>query len=370
MDSIYKMKTVGIEDKKLTLQEKSCDKSKAGFRIKKTAIPVMSILMVLTAISFMISFTIGRYNISLPLLINVFLSRISGVSGDWAPAVSTVIFDIRLPRILAALLIGGAMAMSGSSYQGLFKNPMVSPDILGASAGAGFGAAMAILFSLGTAGIQISAFIFGLGAVALTLTIGKAISKGGGITLVLVLTGMVVSTLFSSFISITKYVADPDSKLPAITFWLMGGLSSVTSKDVLLLSILLVAGSSPLMLIRWKLNVLSFGDEEAQALGVDTKRLRLLTITCSTLLTAACVSICGMVGWIGLVIPHMARLLVGPNFKILMPASALMGAVFLLAVDDVARCAFTVEIPLGILTALIGAPFFLYLLMKGKKGWI
>jgi iron complex transport system permease protein len=262
------------------------------------------------------------------------------------------------------------MALAGASYQGMFKNPMVSPDILGASAGAGFGAAVAILCSLGVAGVQIMAFLFGIGAVVLTLAICKLISKGSNVTLILVLAGMVVSTLFASFISITKYVADPDNKLPAITFWLMGGLTTVGTKDVVLLFSLLFTGAIPLFVIRWKLNVLSFGDEEAQALGVDVRQIRLLVIASSTLLTASCVSVCGLVGWIGLIIPHMTRLIVGPNFKILIPAATLIGAIFLLIVDDVARCAFPVEIPLGILTALIGAPFFLYLLIKGKKGWI
>jgi iron complex transport system permease protein len=298
------------------------------------------------------------------------IGHIAGIAGDWSPTVTTVIFEIRLPRILAALLIGAAMSLSGASYQGMFKNPMVSPDILGASAGAGFGAAMAILASLGTVGIQVSAFFFGLAAVAITLEIGKTISRGNNVTLGLVLTGMVVSTLFQAFISITKYVADPDSKLPAITFWLMGGLSSVGPKEAMRLLVILTVGSVPLFLVRWKLNVLSFGDEESQALGVNVRGIRFLVIACSTLLTAACVSVCGLVGWIGLVIPHIARLIVGPNFKTLIPASAIIGGAFLIVVDDIARCAFAIEIPLGILTALVGAPFFLCLLMRERKGWV
>lgn len=333
-------------------------------------VPIMLLLVSLLLVTFIASFTFGRYEIPLQLLLKVFFGKILGIEGTWTPTVQTVVFDIRLPRILAALLIGGAMALAGASYQGMFKNPMVSPDILGASAGAGFGAAVAILCSLGVAGVQIMAFLFGIGAVVLTLAIGKLISKGSNVTLILVLAGMVVSTLFASFISITKYVADPDNKLPAITFWLMGGLTTVGTNDVVLLFFLLFTGAIPLFVIRWKLNVLSFGDEEAQALGVDVRQIRLLVIASSTLLTAACVSVCGLVGWIGLIIPHMTRLLVGPNFKILIPAATLIGAIFLLIVDDVARCAFPVEIPLGILTALIGAPFFLYLLIKGKKGWI
>ena len=181
---------------------------------------------------------------------------------------------------------------------------------------------------------------------------------------------MVIATLFNSFTSMIKYVADPDSKLPAITFWLMGGLSSVTVKDALLLTGITIMSSIPLYILRWKLNVLSFGDEEAESLGVNVKAIRIWVILCSTMLTAACVSISGLIGWIGLIIPHMARLLVGPNYRILLPASTFLGAIFLMLVDDVARCTFDFEIPLGILTSLFGAPFFLYLLSKGKKSWL
>ncbi|HSQ42068.1 MAG TPA: iron ABC transporter permease [Fibrobacteraceae bacterium] len=331
----------------------------------RAALPSLALLLLFSLVA---SFSLGRYGLPVSSLGRALWEGVTGAtSGD--SIAQTVLFEIRLPRILAAVLTGGSMALAGASYQGMFKNPMVSPDILGASAGAGFGAALAILLSRTAAEIQIYAFLCGLGAVVLTMTIARSISRSESMTLVLVLTGMVVSTLFSSLISITKFVADPDNKLPAITFWLMGGLASVGKHDALLLLALSAAASLPLFLIRWKLNVLAFGDEEARALGIDVPHLRLLVILASTLLTAASVSLCGMVGWIGLVIPHMARLLVGPNFKTLLPASALLGATFLLWVDNAARCVFPVEIPLGILTSLVGAPFFLYLLMKGKKGW-
>lgn len=331
---------------------------------------IMAVLIIMPVIAFLISFTVGRYAISIPDILNVFFSKIFGLKATWSDTVETVIFKVRNPRILAAMIVGGALSMSGATYQGLFKNPMVSPDILGASAGAGFGAAIGILMSLGIVGIQVSSFLFGLGAVALTFLISTIIGRGNNTVLILVLTGMVVSTLFSSFISMTKYLADPYSKLPAITFWLMGGLSTISMKDVKIIIIPILIGAVPLVLLRWKLNVLSFGEEEAKALGIDTSRLRLIFIICSTLLTAASVSICGMVGWIGLIIPHLARMIVGPNYKVLLPASLLIGSTFLLLVDDVARSVFPLEIPLGILTSLIGAPFFIYLLLKGKKGWI
>lgn len=340
------------------------------FNKKKKNNYIMLILFVMALAAFLISFTLGRYAISIPEILNIFFAKLLGFNSTWPETVETVIFNVRIPRIVAAMLVGASLSVSGATYQGLFKNPMVSPDILGASAGAGFGAAIAILLSFGTAEIQIAAFLFGLGAVGLTYLVSTIISKGDNSTLVLVLTGMVISTLFSSLISMVKYVADPESKLPAITFWLMGGLSSIRTVDVKAVLIPMLISSIPLLLLRWKLNVLSFGDEEAKALGLDTSKLRMIIIICSTLLTASSVSICGMIGWIGLIIPHLARMLVGPNYKVLLPASLLIGSTFLLLVDDIARSAFAIEIPLGILTSLFGAPLFLYLLMKGKKGWI
>ncbi len=331
---------------------------------------IMAALFATLVVAFLLSFMIGRYAISVPELLNVFLSKIFGYPTAWSDTIETVIFQVRIPRILAAMLVGSALSVSGATYQGLFKNPMVSPDILGASAGAGFGASFGILLSLGIVGIQISSFLSGLCAVALTFIISMLIGKGNNTVLILVLTGMVVSTLFSSFISMTKYLADPYSKLPAITFWLMGGLSGISMTDIKIIIVPILIGTVPLVLLRWKLNVLSFGDEEAKALGIDTSKLRLIFIICSTLLTAASVSICGMIGWIGLIIPHLARMLVGPNYKVLLPASFLIGSTFLLLVDDIARSVFPLEIPLGILTSLIGAPFFIYLLLKGRKGWI
>jgi iron complex transport system permease protein len=328
------------------------------------------IIMLLPVLAIFISLDAGRYPVTISQFFSVISSDILKIDASKYGTIRTILFNVRIPRILCALMVGAALSVSGAAYQGLFKNPMVSPDILGASAGAGFGAAFAILLSFGNFGIQFSAFLFGVVAVSVTYLISSIIGKGSNATLVLVLTGMVVSALFSSFISITKYVADPYDKLPAITFYLMGGLSSVTMKDVKILSIPLIVGIIPLILLRWKLNVLSFGDEEARALGVDTSKMRIITILCSTLITAGAVSISGMIGWIGLVIPHMARMLVGPNFKVLLPASLLIGSTFLLLVDDVARCAFPMEIPLGILTSLIGAPFFIYLLIKGRRGWI
>lgn len=338
--------------------------------ILRTPNCTMTVLVILLFVTFLFSFTIGRYGIQFHELVNIFISRTLELHKTWSDTAEIVLFNVRFPRVLAAMIIGSGLSLSGATYQGLFKNPMVSPDLLGASAGAGFGAAIAILLSFNAIEIQISAFLFGIGAVMLTYIISTIIGRNNNAILILVLTGMVVSTLFSSFISLIKYVADPYSKLPAITFWLMGGLSSISSKDVLILAILTLLGALPLYLIRWKLNVLSFGEEEANALGVDTFKIRILVIFCSTLMTASAVSISGIIGWVGLIIPHFARLIVGPNYKVLIPASILIGSTYLLIVDDIARSLFSMELPLGILTSLLGAPFFIFMLIKGKKGWI
>lgn len=322
-----------------------------------------AVLLILVCISFML----GRYPVSLSELkryiFSVFTGDNSGISGT----VSSIITNIRFPRIAASILVGAALALSGASYQGVFKNPMVSPDILGASAGAGFGAALGILMSLPAAGIQLMSFFFGLGAVGLSYLISRIVGRRQNITLVLVLSGMVISSLLSAFISLIKYVADPYSKLPEITFWLMGSLSSITIKDLGRVSIPVIFGITVLVLIRWRINVMAFGDEEASALGINTNRLRLAVIICSTLITSSVVSISGQIGWIGLLIPHLCRMLIGPDNKYLIPAALLAGSSYLLIVDNLARNLFSVEIPLGILTSVLGAPFFIYLLLHCKK---
>ncbi|MBY9077338.1 iron ABC transporter permease [Paenibacillus sp. HN-1] len=329
---------------------------------------VAVVLILCACVVFLGSFTWGRYGISLEQMAEILAGRLRGQAADWSNPVETVLLKVRVPRIFAAMLIGSALAVSGVAYQGLFRNPMVSSDILGASAGSGFGAAVGILMSAGTFGVQALAFVFGLAAVLITYVIGASIGRRGGMVTVLglLLTGMVVSALFGSLTSLIKYAADPYSKLPAITFWMMGGLSAVTGRDLLILLIPGLLGSVPLLCIRWQMNVMCFGEEEAEALGVNVRRIRMVVILCSTLLTASAVAVGGMIGWVGLVVPHMARLLVGPDHKTLLPVSMGLGAIYLLAVDDLARSMFAQEIPLGILTAVIGAPFFLYLLVKGR----
>lgn len=317
------------------------------------------------------SLCLGRYQLSFSDLLSALMPGVFPPGADSGAALAaTVVRQVRLPRVACAVLVGAALSASGAAYQGVFRNPMVSPDILGASAGAGFGAALAILLSSPAFMVQAAAFGFGVVAVGISCLVSSRFGRDRGGTVVLILSGMVVATLFSSCISIAKVVADPDNKLPAITFWLMGSLASVSPRDVWVVGVPALLGAVPLLLSRWRLNVLSFGDEEARAMGVDTARLRWIAILCSTLMTASSISICGMVGWVGLVVPHIARMLVGPDFSLLLPVATLLGAIDLLAIDDIARTASPVEIPLGILTSLLGAPFFLWLLSRGRKGWI
>ncbi len=333
---------------------------------KKRRLALAITAIVLIAL-FFVSFMLGQYQIDPLGVLSTISAKLFGTPCSESEMAQTVVWKIRLPRICAAVLVGAALSVAGAVYQGLFKNPMVSPDILGASSGAGFGAALAILLSLPYVFIQTNAFVFGIIAVGLAYVMCRAVSSGKDSILMLVLGGMVVSTLFSSFITLTKYVADPDSKLPEITYWLMGSLSTVSLRDVLFLLPPLLISMVPLASLRWQLNALAFGDEEAQSMGLNVNRLRAIFILCATLLTAASVAIAGMIGWVGLIIPHMARFIIGPNCRELLPMSFLLGGCFLLIVDNLARNLFVTEIPLGILTSIIGAPFFFYLLFRRKK---
>lgn len=279
-----------------------------------------------------------------------------------------MVLNLRLPRIIAAVLIGGSLSVAGASFQGLFRNPLVSPDILGVAAGAGFGAAMGILISGNPFTIQILAFSFGILAVLVAYAISRLVRSNP--TLSLILAGMAIGSLFGAFLSLMKYVADPTDELPTIVYWLMGSLNGVSKDDLLMVGIPMLVCLIILLLIRWRLNVLAMGEEEALALGVDTQKVRVIVILCSTIMTASAVCIAGIIGWVGLVIPHMGRMLVGPCHKRMLPVAALLGAAFLLVIDNVARTAISIEIPIGILTAIIGVPFFLYLLAKGRRGWL
>ena len=342
-------------------------------RPEKTGRRCVLILLILLAAVFFLSFLLGRYRVSALQTARLLADRaLSGVSRGhlrlaptWTPEEASVVIQIRLPRILSAALIGAALSAAGASYQAMFRNPMVSPDILGASTGAGFGAALAILLGGGYFGISLSAFCFGLLAVAAAWLVSR-LSRSDP-TVALILAGMMISSLFSAGTSFIKLVADTQQQLPAITYWLMGSLSSIKDKDVVFLAIPMALGMIPLFFLRWRMNLLTVGEEEAQSMGVNTRRLRGAVIVCATLLTSASVAVSGMIGWVGLVIPHFCRMLFGYDYRRLIPAGALFGAAFLLAVDDIARLVTTGELPLGILTAFVGAPLFLYLIATGGR---
>ncbi|MBX9588884.1 MAG: iron ABC transporter permease [Hyphomonadaceae bacterium] len=309
---------------------------------------------------------VGAYPLSLPEMLAAVGRRLAG-----APAqgqIDTVLFEVRLPRVLSAVVVGAALAAAGAAYQALFRNPLVSPDILGVSTGAGLGAVLGIFLSLPVAGIQLTAFAVGLATVGLVYAIASMV-HGREPILVLVLAGVVVGSLAGAAISLLKILADPYDQLPAIVFWLLGSLAAVRKGEVWAAAPLVLLGLVPLVLLRWRINVLSLGDEEAKALGVQAGRLRLLVVAAATLMTASVVAISGVIGWVGLVIPHIARMLVGPSFDRLLPTAMLLGASYLLLVDTLARTMARIEVPIGILTAVIGAPFFLWLLARGREGW-
>lgn len=307
------------------------------------------------------SIVLGRYHIPLDAWRKFLLHPANG------DVTARVLLRIRLPRILGGLLIGAGLSVSGAAYQGLFRNPIVSPDILGASAGAGVGAAIAILLGCSAAAIQGISFAVGLAAVGATCFVAGRVRNDP--VLAMVLSGVMIASICEALVALTKTVADPQDKLPAITFWLMGSLGTINNTNIVWLLLLIPLGTVVLILMRWKLNVLSMGEEEAASLGVDTRATRWIVVLSATVLTTAAVSVSGMIGWVGLVIPHLARMIVGPNYKVLIPASIMLGGSYMLLVDDVSRSAMASEIPLGILTHLIGAPFFLYLLVRMNQGW-
>jgi iron complex transport system permease protein len=315
-----------------------------------------------------VAFAVGRFPVSAGDLASILWARLTGAEHGLDSTIETVVLKIRGPRVAAALVIGAALAAAGAAYQNMFRNPLVSPDILGVSAGAAVGAVLGIFLSLNVIMIQSLAFAFGLGAVGLVYVTANAV-RGHDPLLVLVLAGVVVGSLLGACVALMKYLADPYNQLPAITFWLLGSLASANPEDVWSTLPLMLLGLVPMWLLRWRINLLALDDEEARALGVETGRIRLAVIAAATLMTSASVAISGVIGWIGLVIPHFARLLVGPDFARLLPTSILLGAGFLLGVDTLARTVAQIEIPLGVLTAFIGTPLFLWQLATARRGW-
>ncbi len=326
-------------------------------------ISVLFIVLILTAIA---SLLIGRFDISVKECLSIIASKLVPIKAFWTPVQDNMVSIVRIPRILIAMLVGMALSVAGTSYQCIFRNPMAAPDVLGASTGAAFGAALAILLGRGDVYITVFAFISGLVCVALVMLCSK-IAKGNPV-FSLVLSGIMIGSLFSAATSYLKLIADPNDTLPAITYWLMGSFSGVSAKQLSYIWIPMLIGAVPIFVLRWEMNLMTLNDDEARSIGVNTKRTRIIVIVSATLLTAASVAVCGIIGWVGLVIPHMSRKLVGNDCRVLVPVSALMGGIFLILVDDIARNMYTTELPLGVLTAFIGAPFFIFLLSR-KGDW-
>lgn len=308
----------------------------------------------------------GRLMISPGRIAEIFAQRIVP-SADFVPGFEeAVIMNVRLPRILMALLIGAGLSVAGAAFQGLFANPLATPDTLGVGAGASFGAALGLLFSESQMVVQLVAFAGGITAILATWMISK--TRENRSILMLVLSGSIIGAFFQALISLVKYVADPETKLPAITYWLMGSIADVSYKSILLGSPFLLIGIIILAALRWRLNLLSLTDDEARSLGINVQRSRTLVIIAATMITASAVSLCGQIGWVGLVVPHIARMIAGSDHRKMLPLSICLGAGYLLAVDTFARSATAAEIPLSILTAIIGAPFFAVLLRKTQGG--
>jgi iron complex transport system permease protein len=340
---------------------------KNSMRLKKSLFPILLTILLITA---GFSLTLGKYPVSIADMFRFFLYKvfhIGSMNTETSNLFGSIFFDIRLPRILAAALIGSSLSVSGAAFQAMFVNPLVSPGLLGVLAGASFGAALSMVFCASWLAVQSCTFLFGLFAVLIAVGIAK-IHKGNTI-LLLVLGGVISGAFFTSLLSVIKYIADPYNQLPAIVHWLMGGLSLVDHGTLLVAGIPQVASVILIILFSGYLNALSMGDEEARALGISVERIRMFLIFLATVMSALTVVLAGMIGWVGLIIPHIARMLVGPDNKVLVPTCAFIGAIYLIVVDDVSRMLFNVEIPIGITTSLIGIPFFIIILSQAKKGW-
>lgn len=340
---------------------------------KKSVIKVLIFLLLLILIVlFFVSLFIGRYsNIDIAKSAKIFLHQVFGMfEQTWSDLDASIILKLRLPRILASILVGASLSLAGAAYQVLFGNPMASPDTLGVSSGASVGACLGILLGWSSILVETSAFMIGCVTVLLSYIIAMSISKGKNTTIFLILTGMVISSFLSSFISIIKYVADPEDQLPAITYWLMGSFASVDMSDVKIQFVVLLLGAVPLLLLSWRINLLSLNSFEARAMGVNVNLLRAITIICATLLTGSSVAISGGIGWVGLVIPHIMRILVGNDCQRLFPTSLLAGSIYLIIMDDLARTISPSEIPIGVLTSLIGAPVFFIILISNRRNLV
>ena len=319
----------------------------------------------LTCLVFVFSLSVGRYHVPFGNVVKIIFAELFPIERSWSNTEGIAVMAIRLPRTLAALLIGSALSIAGAAYQSMFKNPMVSPDILGVSSGAGVGAALAILLGAGIVWVETGAFAGGIIAVSLTMLIPKLIRNNS--IVILVLAGIIVGGLSTSFMSVIRMISDPSTALADIVFWTMGSLARVKMRELFIAGPVIAVCLATLMLFRYRLNVLSLGDREAQSLGVNVGRTRIVVIVTSTLLTACSVSIAGTVGWAGLVIPHISRMIVGPDNKKMLPLATFLGGVFMMIIDILSRTLASMDIPIGVLTGFIGTPFFFFILLKQRR---
>lgn len=336
--------------------------------MNKLKVSKFSLFMVVSSLLFflliIISLLVGRYSVSPNDAFSVISSKILGNPTEGLN--TTVVWEIRLPRLILASFVGAGLAASGAAFQGCFYNPLVSPDILGVSSGAGFGASLGILLTgLSTGLTGVLAFSFGLLSVFLSWLVSRL--RRSGDMLSLVLAGVIVSAVFSALMSLVKLVADVESQLPAITFWLMGSFAGATLETLKIVVVPISLGLLILIILRWRINLLTLGDEEAKSLGISPGKIRFIVIISATIITATSVMASGIVGWVGLIVPNLCRILVGADYRKLLPASCIIGAIFMLIVDFMARSVTAAEIPIGILTALIGAPFFAIVYIRGGR---
>lgn len=330
----------------------------------------LPILLCLLIFALLWSITVGRYDLSVGQVALILADNMVPVNDpSWDPVHEIVVEQVRLPRILAAVVVGFGLAISGAALQGLFRNPLVDPGIIGVTSGAGFGGTLAILLSISGLPLLAIAFSFGMGSILFVKML--ATIRGRTSILTLVLSGVVVSAFFAAAISIAKLLADPFQKLPAITYWLMGSIASNNYQDLLLICAAVVPAALAIYLLRFQINILSLGEERARALGAKVGLAQWILLIATALISAGIVATSGIIGWVGLVIPHVGRALVGADHRILLPVSGVLGAIYLLMVDNIARTATTAEIPLGIITALIGVPVFAVILRRlhSKGGW-
>jgi len=331
--------------------------------IRGRMFPIVAMAVVLLGVS-LLALSVGRFPVPLGGVVQTLASHLFPMHSGAGQVEQNVVWLVRLPRVLVALLVGGGLGIAGAALQAIFRNPLVSPEIIGVSSGASFGGALVLLLGLGSVYLVAGAFVFGL--VALAMLFAVTVGRTGTPMLMVVLGGVVIGSFFAALVALITYVADPYTTLPAIVFWLLGSVATSTYPKVLVAVVPILAGTVVLLLLRWRINVLSLGDEDAAALGVRPARMRSVVLVSTALIVAGAVAVSGVIGWVGLVIPHLARMWVGPDHRVLLPVSFLMGGAYLIVIDTLARTVTAGEIPLGVLTALIGAPVFFVLLRRNR----